>query len=151
MPSASVLPPRPISPNLEGNARRSAVPIVSIMRRETFRYVQSLFSFIPLLSFLYPFPPFYQDFIIFMFFFLISIQSNMSQSRPHPSVSAAHRLHCHSLSPEENRELFGPCNDTHGTGRAVREWRMGGGRWENGWRVTSVSTKESLSVPSNSF
>ncbi len=30
--------------------------------------------------------------------------------------SAAHRLHCESMSDEENRQLFGKCNNRHGHG-----------------------------------
>ena len=33
--------------------------------------------------------------------------------------SAAHRLHDPALSPEENRRLFGMCNDEHGHNYAV--------------------------------
>ena len=32
------------------------------------------------------------------------------------TFSAAHRLHCNQLSEEENRELYGPCNNLHGHG-----------------------------------
>ena len=32
------------------------------------------------------------------------------------TFSAAHRLHCNQLSDEENRELYGPCNNLHGHG-----------------------------------
>ena len=32
------------------------------------------------------------------------------------TFSAAHRLHCTQLSDEENRELYGPCNNIHGHG-----------------------------------
>ena len=32
------------------------------------------------------------------------------------TLSAAHRLHCVHLSDEENRELYGPCNNIHGHG-----------------------------------
>merc|ERR1712179_388727 len=32
------------------------------------------------------------------------------------TFSAAHRLHCNQLSDEENRELYGPCNNIHGHG-----------------------------------
>lgn len=30
--------------------------------------------------------------------------------------SASHRLHCHAMSPEENREVYGKCNNPHGHG-----------------------------------
>lgn len=33
--------------------------------------------------------------------------------------SAAHRMHNPKLSPEQNRELFGPCNRVHGHNYAV--------------------------------
>ena len=32
------------------------------------------------------------------------------------TFSAAHRLHCNQLSDENNRELYGPCNNLHGHG-----------------------------------
>jgi len=32
------------------------------------------------------------------------------------TFSAAHRLHCPSLSDDDNKELFGPCNNEHGHG-----------------------------------
>ena len=34
--------------------------------------------------------------------------------------SAAHRLHCHELSDEENREQFGKCNNANGHGHNYR-------------------------------
>ena len=34
--------------------------------------------------------------------------------------SAAHRLHCSELSDEENRDLFGKCNNPHGHGHNYR-------------------------------
>src|SRR5437879_111321 len=30
--------------------------------------------------------------------------------------SASHRLHCDSMSPEENRSVYGKCNNPHGHG-----------------------------------
>ena len=30
--------------------------------------------------------------------------------------SASHRLHCSSMSPEENRSVYGKCNNPHGHG-----------------------------------
>lgn len=33
--------------------------------------------------------------------------------------SSAHRLHSDALGPEENRRVFGPCNDTHGHNYAL--------------------------------
>jgi 6-pyruvoyltetrahydropterin/6-carboxytetrahydropterin synthase len=30
--------------------------------------------------------------------------------------SASHRLHCDSMSPEENRKIYGKCNNPHGHG-----------------------------------
>lgn len=30
--------------------------------------------------------------------------------------SASHRLHCDSMSPEENRNVYGKCNNPHGHG-----------------------------------
>ena len=32
------------------------------------------------------------------------------------TFSSAHRLHCNQLSDEENKELYGPCNNLHGHG-----------------------------------
>lgn len=43
------------------------------------------------------------------------------------TFSAAHRLHNPALSPEENRELFGKCNNQHGHGHDYRlEVTIGG-------------------------
>ena len=32
------------------------------------------------------------------------------------SLSASHRLHCAALTPEQNREAYGKCNNPHGHG-----------------------------------
>lgn len=43
------------------------------------------------------------------------------------SVSASHRLHCESLGEEENRAVYGKCNNPYGHGHNyVVEVRVGG-------------------------
>jgi 6-pyruvoyltetrahydropterin/6-carboxytetrahydropterin synthase len=43
------------------------------------------------------------------------------------SISASHRLHTDSLTPEENRAAFGKCNNPHGHGHNYRiEVTVGG-------------------------
>lgn len=51
-----------------------------------------------------------------MSFHIEAEQMNMVQMTRQFEFSAAHRLHCASLSAEENRETFGKCNNPSGHG-----------------------------------
>ncbi|WP_263359763.1 6-carboxytetrahydropterin synthase [Acidicapsa ligni] len=60
-------------------------------------------------------------------------------------ISASHRLHSEALSPEENRAVFGKCNNPHGHGHNYKiEATVGGEVDANTGMVINMVTLDSV-------